>query len=52
MRERTRRGRRAGDFSLAPPCRLRNNSRVKIKIFLFLAVLGLLFTSGCISLNG
>ncbi len=44
--------RRAGDFSLAPPWDLRKNWRVKIKIFLFLAALGLLFTSGCISING
>jgi hypothetical protein len=52
MLECTRGRRCAGDFSLAPPCCLRNNSGVKIKVFLFLAALGLLFTGGCISING
>ena len=40
-----------GDFYLASPHHLRNNPAVKIKILLLVAALGMLFTSGCISIN-
>jgi len=38
-------------FYLASPCALRNNFRVKNKILLFLAAIGLMFTSGCVSIG-
>jgi len=40
--------RRLESFHLRHPAACETISRVKIKIFLFLAALGLLFTSGCI----
>jgi len=41
----------AADFYLAPAGGLRNNFHVKNKILLIIAAIGLLFTSGCISIS-
>jgi len=41
----------AADFCLASPHGLRNNFRVKNKILLLIAAIGLLFTGGCISIG-
>jgi len=39
------------DFYLASPRGLRNNFRVKNKIFLFIAAIALMLTSGCIAIG-
>jgi len=39
------------DIYLASPRNLRNNFRVKNKILLFIAAIGLMLTSGCISIG-
>lgn len=41
-----------GDFYLASSYHLRNNFAVKNKILLLIAVIGALFTAGCVSFNG